>query len=78
MNDITYAARITMTEPLLGSAPLDEEVYSTYISSKAPPALQANGVALSEAELIEEADIKGRTGFLRDENGRPLLLDYVF
>lgn len=78
MNEVTYSTRITFTEPLLGSTPLDEEVYSTYIASKAPAALQLNGTALSEVELLEEADIKGRTGFLRDENHRPMLLDYVF
>lgn len=37
-----------------------------------------NEVTYSELELLEDADIKGRTGFLRDENQRPLLLDYVF
>lgn len=78
MNEATYAARITFTEPLLGSTPLDEEVYSTYIASKAPAGMLMNGTAQSELELLEEADIKGRTGFLRDENKRPLLLDYVY
>jgi hypothetical protein len=76
MHEKQYAARITFTEAILGSAPLDEEVYTTYIASKAPAGL--NGTAQSELELMEEADIKGRTGFLRDENKRPLLMNYVF
>lgn len=71
-----YAARITYSEPLLGSAPLNAEVYTDYIASKAPPPLHANGTAAAEVETIEEIDIKGRTGFHRGERGEPLLLDY--
>ena len=77
MNDTYYAVRITFTDFLLGSTPLDEEVYSTYIQSKAP-SNGLNGTALSELEVMEEADIKGRTGFLRDEQKRPVLMNYVF
>ena len=78
MNEATYAARLTFTDDLLGSTPLDEEVYSTYIASKAPASMQVNGTAQTELELLEEADIKGRTGFLRDDQRRPLLMNYVF
>ena len=76
MNDTYYAVRITFTDFLLGSAPLDEEIYSTYIAGKAP-ANGLNGSVQTELELTEEADIKGRTGFLRDEKGQPLLMNYV-
>jgi hypothetical protein len=76
MHEKQYAARITFTEAILGSAPLDEEVYTTYIASKAPAGL--NGTAQSELELMEEADIKGRTGFLRTEAGQPLLMNYTY
>lgn len=80
MEPKTYSIRITLIRELLGSVPLDAEIYSTYIASKAPAAAQANGTALAELDTLEahEAlDIKGRTGFHRDEQGRPLILDYV-
>ena len=74
-----YAVRITITEPLLGSVPLDAEIYSTYIASKAP-AGNLNGNVDAEVLTLdahEALDIKGRTGFHRDEQGRPLIMNYV-
>lgn len=73
MRDQIWVARITFTDDLLGSVPLDEEVYSTYIASKAPAGTDTQ----TELELLEEADIKGRTGFMRDAEHRPLLMNYV-
>lgn len=78
MTETTYAVRITFSEPLLGSTPLNEELYTSFIASKAPIAMQQNGAALSELETLEEADLKGRTGFMRTEKGDPFLFDYVF
>lgn len=75
-----YAIRITTISELLGSVPLDAEIYTTYIASKAPAAAQANGSAAAEVDTLdayEALDMKGRTGFRRDEQGRPLLMDYV-
>ena len=77
MDGITrYKVRITFIEELLGSAPLNQSVYSPYIASKAPAT--ANGAAVAaEALTIVNADEKGRTGFHRDEDGSPFLYDYV-
>ncbi len=80
MNPTIYAIRITTITELLGSVPLDAEIYTTYIASKAPAAVQTNGTAAAETDTLAEydaLDIKGRTGFHRDAQGRPLLLDYV-
>ena len=80
MNPTLYAIRLTTISELLGSVPLDAEIYSTYIASKAPAMLLANGDAAAEVETLsdyEALDLKGRTGFHRDAQGRPLLLDYV-
>lgn len=78
MDDITkYKLRVTFTEPLLGSAPLNADVYSTYIASKAPAAAASNGTTLAELETLVDGD-KGRTGFHRLEDGTPILYDYVF
>jgi len=80
MEPKTYSIRITMTTELLGSVPLDAEIYSTYIASKAPAIAILNGSAAAEIDTLEAhdaLDMKGRTGFHRDEQGRPLILDYV-
>ncbi len=80
METTQYAIRITMLQEMLGSVPLDAEIYSTYIASKAPVAAQVNGNAAAEVDTIEahEAlDMKGRTGFHRNQRGEPMILDYV-
>lgn len=79
---LTYSLRITFTTELLGAAPLDESIYSSYIASRAPAEAVANGHTDAELAAVALAehdarDIKGRTGFLRDETGRPLVMDYV-
>lgn len=72
-----FSARLTFTTELLGGAPLNAEVYSDYIASKAPATLQLNGQAAAEVQTIETIDLKGRTGFHRSEKGEPMILDYV-
>ena len=64
----------TFTEPLLGTAPMDKEIYSTYIADQRP----ANGAGEfphDEVDSIQED--KGKTGFHRDAAGNPILYDYV-
>lgn len=66
--------RLTFTEPVLGSAPGDPEVYKAYIASKAPDAMTTEDeVAAIGAEAVIE---KGMTVFPRDEDGKPVLFDY--
>jgi hypothetical protein len=67
-----YDVRLTFTEPLLGTAPLNKQSYTDWIASKHPDGAEA---ATDEAETIEEAIEKGMTGFHRQE-GAPFLYDY--
>ena len=56
MNPTIYAIRITTISELLGSVPLDAEIYTTYIASKAPAIMQTNGTAAAEADTLAEYD----------------------
>jgi hypothetical protein len=56
---------IEFTSPILGTVCKNQEVYKTYIASKAP--IPENGAV--EVEDVKEAEEKGWTGFLADENG---------
>jgi len=76
-----YHVTLTFTEPLLGTAPLDPEIYRKYIIEKA----KREGRELSEEEIAQELSTlnvdeemeKGTTGFHRLDDGTPLLYDYV-
>jgi len=68
----TYHIAITFTEPLLGTAPLNKELYGDYIATKAPDGADVP----DELESIEEMTEKGTTGFHRVD-GQPVLYDYV-
>lgn len=67
-------ATVTLVEEMLGSAPSNPEVYSTYIASKNP-----NGIDKSEAASVEgtatEED-RGITVFPRDAEGKAAIYDY--
>ena len=66
-----YSVTLTFTEPLLGTIPLNKEVYAEYIASR------VNGTdALDEVETVEEATEKGTTGFHRLD-GTPAIYDYA-
>lgn len=66
--------KLTFTEPVLGTLPNNESLYSEFIASKAPDADKY------EEELdsfdVNDAIQKGMTVFLRDDEGRPCLWDY--
>jgi len=67
-----FNVTITFVEPLLGTAPLNKELYGDYIASK------VNDVDATADELttIEEATEKGTTGFHR-KDGVPAIYDYA-
>lgn len=66
--------RLTLIEGLLGTAPLNDEIYRDFIGSKAPDAATVEDeVAALGADAVVE---KGMTGFPRDDQGRPFLYDY--
>jgi hypothetical protein len=72
--NIMYKITLVFTEPLLGTAPMDKEVYSTYIADNRP----ANGMGeFPSDEVATLNEEKGKTGFHRLEDGTPILYDYV-
>ena len=60
---------LELLEPMLGTVPLDKEIYQTYIESKKP---KKNDEDESE-NIMEE---KNSTGFHEDENGK-FIYDYM-
>lgn len=87
---IKIKATVTLTEEMLGSAPSNPEVYSTYIASKNP-----NGIDKAEAEAVaarqksaengdddkegkedKEKDERGVTVFPRTPDGKVAIYDY--
>ena len=71
----TYQIVLTFTEPLLGTVPLNEEVYKDYIQSKRPDGPEGIEDELETLTVDEEME-KGTTGFHRID-GVPILYDYV-
>ena len=68
-----YNVRITFTEPLLGTVPMNQELYADYIATKLP---DGNGDASDELATVAEMTEKGTTGFHRLD-GAPIIYDYV-
>ena len=78
----TYNVRIQLVEPMLGTAPMAPDIYRDWIVDKAIKM----GVALTEEQIAEELASLGRsvddelqrgtTGFHRDANRAPCLMDY--
>src|SRR3990167_535195 len=65
---------LTFTEPLLGTAPMDKEIYSTYIAENR---VTNGGGEFPHDEVDTIGEDKGKTGFHRDAAGNPILYDYV-
>jgi hypothetical protein len=66
-----FPVTIRLITPMLGTVPMNQSVYSTFIESK-----RAEVDGECEAETIEEREEKGWTGFHSDENGL-FIYDYV-
>ena len=70
----TLKVKLTFLEDVLGTAPADEDVYGSYVGSKAP---NADTIEDEIAALgLDEVKQKGRTVFPRLPDGRPFLYDY--
>lgn len=64
----------TFIEPILGTAPKNEEIYRDFIGSKAPDAATVEDeIAALGLETVQE---KGMTVFPRNEEGAPIIWDY--
>ena len=67
--------KLEFTEPVLGAAPKDKEIYTNFIASQAPDAETA---AEEIARLgVTEAVDKKTTGFLTDDDGNPAIAEHV-
>ena len=74
MKQTVIKARITLTEPMLGSLPGNKALMEEYIASKAETVEKVD----EEVANVEEQLEKGTTVFPRDENGKPFMWDYQF
>ena len=70
----TIKVKLTFTEPILGTAPANGDVYRDFIGTKAPDAASVEDevAALGTDAVVE----KGMTVFPRMEDGTPFLYDY--
>lgn len=66
--------KIKFIEPILGTAPNNEEIYRDFIGSKAPDAATVEDEVAALG--IDEVTEKGMTVFPRNEDGRPIIWDY--
>jgi hypothetical protein len=70
MNSEKKEYQIEFTTPMLGTCPKNQEIYKNYISDKALKKYpEREEEILTESEFVENAEEKGWTGFLKDENG---------
>jgi len=67
-----FKVTLTFCQPLLGTVPLNREVYSTYVAAKRP---DNDADAEEELATIEEELEQGTTGFHKVD-GAPFLYDY--
>ena len=70
----TLKVKLTFIEPVLGTAPKNEDIYRDFIASKAPEGQDIKGeIAALGADAVAE---KGMTVFPRNDEGTPILWDY--
>lgn len=68
--------KLTFTEPILGTAPANGELYTDFIGTKAPdPTTIEDEVAALGVDAVAE---KGKTIFPKAEDGTPFFYDYQF
>jgi hypothetical protein len=67
MNTVTKSVKVQLTTDLLGTIPMNKEIYSTYIESLRP--VEKNEEGEPEVENVEEREERGWTTFMKDENG---------
>ncbi len=67
-----YNITLTFTTDILGTVPLNKDIYGDYIAGK----LEAPPEAMSEIDTIALEE-KGKTGFHRLPDGTPMIYSYV-
>lgn len=71
-----YKVKATFQEDLLGTVPLNKEIYTDHIATKKE---DLTGEALEQelSTVMEKLDEKGKTGFHRLPDDTPVIYDYV-
>ena len=71
---VDLKVKVTFDEEMLGTTPGDPEIHKRFIASKAPDA----STMKEEVEKFgtEEVFEKDMTGFIRNEDGNPIVQDY--
>lgn len=70
-----YNVTIEFTEPVLGTVPMNKEIYTDFVASKAYDNGVDNGEVASEIDTVLEGE-KGKTGFHRQDD-TPVMYNYV-
>lgn len=73
MQIVRQGYRLSLTEMLLGTAPMNQHIYAEYIASRKAAATTEERAA--ETATVSDAEEAGVTGFRRDEDGL-FLFDY--
>lgn len=73
MQFTTLKVRLYGLEALLGSCPMDKEIYSNYIATKVKSEATCKAAAEDVVNIVEN-DEKGVTGFYRDETSGNLII----
>lgn len=79
-----WLLQVVFSEPVLGTLQLNPEIFGEYISNEETgddeAVTLANAIAHDSSNDGAEAEAEkpiGKTGFHRDEDGCPILYDYV-
>jgi hypothetical protein len=69
-----FQVSLKFTTPLLGSVPMQKDIFAKYIQTKARELNPED--AANELESIDDVAQRGATGFFKDKDGKPFLYDY--
>ena len=70
-----FDVKIHTIQEVLGTCPGDKEIFESFIASKAPDAAtMEEEIAAYGADAVAE---KGKTIFLKDEEGHPFIYSYM-
>ena len=81
MFDDARKIKIRLLTPMLGTVPYDKDVYAKYIVEKAKELAKNTGKKPeeieAEVETVEDVEMKGWTGFHKDEEGVFFIYEYM-
>lgn len=68
--DSIYQLVMKFRTPMLGTVPLNQDIYADFVASKRP-----DGIDQFEVDTVNEED--GRSGFHRDASGQAFIMEYM-